>query len=72
MNNSKQLEETKEIEVTISETLSCTTTIEVPKDFDESDNLALEKAVIRQIVLPSDCLDYEGCSNWIIDEFCVL
>ena len=62
----------KTIEVTISQTLSSIQQITVPIDFDETDNVALESAVIEQIVLPSDCLEINGYLEWIEDDFCVL
>ena len=62
----------KTIEVTISQTLSSTQQITVPIDFDETDNAALESAVIEQIVLPSDCLEINGYFGWVEDDFCVL
>ena len=62
----------KTIEVTISQTLSSTQQITVPIDFDETDNAALESAVIEQIVLPSDCSEINGYFGWVEDDFCVL
>lgn len=62
----------KTIEVNISQCLSSTQTIEVPDDFDETDNQALEDIVVEQIVLPSDLLYGNGYDCWIEDEFCVL
>jgi len=62
----------KTIEVTISQTLSSTQRLQVPIDFDESNNDALEEAVSEQIVLPSDLLFENGYDCWIEDDFCVL
>jgi hypothetical protein len=62
----------KTIEVTISQTLSSTQQITVPIDFDETDNVALESAVIEKIILPSDCLEINGYFGWVEDDFCVL
>ena len=63
---------TKFIEVNISQTLSSTQIIEVPEDFDKTDNPALEKEVVSQIVLPSDCLEIDGYLMWNVDDFCVV
>ncbi len=65
-------ERTKIIEVNISQTLSCTQYIEVPEDFDESDNKALEELVKQQIVLPSDLIYENRFYCWVEDDFCVL
>lgn len=62
----------KTIEVTISQTLSSTQQITVPIDFDETNNAALESAVIEQIILPYDCLEINGYFGWVEDDFCVL
>ncbi len=62
----------KTIKVDISQTLSSVQEIEVPDDFDETDSSALEKLVVDEIMLPSDCLVDLGYNNWIIDDFCVL
>ena len=62
----------KTIEVTISQTLSSTQQLQVPIDFDESNNNALEEAISEQIVLPSDLLFENGYDCWIEDDFCVL
>lgn len=55
------------IEVTISQTLSTTTTIEVPSDL-EYDSVVLEDYVREQILLPSDLKDLR---SWYVDDFCV-
>lgn len=62
---------TKKIEVTISECLSTTTYIEVDEDDDITDPAVLQDAVIEQVVLPSDCLEYYKYYGWDIDDFCV-
>lgn len=62
----------KTIKVDISQTLSSVQEIEVPDDFDETDSSALEKLVVDEVMLPSDCLVDLGYNNWIIDDFCVL
>lgn len=61
-------EKTKEIEVNISQTLSCTTKIIVPEDLEYEPEL-LENYVREQILLPSDLKDLEG---WYVDDFCVM
>jgi hypothetical protein len=65
-------EQYKIIEVTISQTLSSTQEIQVPIDFDETDTNALERAVNKQIMLPSDCLEVNGYPEWVEDDFCVM
>jgi len=61
----------KTIEVNISQCLSSTETIEVPDDFEDWDNTdALCDFVREQIVLSSDCLEYQGYW-WNVDEFWV-
>lgn len=61
----------KKIEVNISQCLSTTETIEVPDDFEDYDNTEVLCDFVRaQIVLPSDCLEYQGYW-WNIDEFWV-
>lgn len=62
----------KTIKVDISQTLSSVQEIEIPDDFDETDSSALEKLVVDEVMLPSDCLVDLGYNNWIIDDFCVL
>lgn len=61
-------EKTKKVEVTISQTLSCTTEIEIPVDFEYEPEV-LENYVREQILLPSDLKDLEG---WYVDDFCVI
>lgn len=58
-------QETMKIEVTISQTLSSTETIEVPYNFDEGNKDLLRDIVREQVVLPSDKI------NWYVDDFCV-
>lgn len=62
----------KTIKVDISQTLSSVQEIEVPDDFDETDSVALEKLVVNEIMLPSDCVADLGYNNWIVDDFCVI
>jgi hypothetical protein len=52
--------------------LSSTQEIQVPIDFDETDTNALERAVNKQIMLPSDCLEVNGYPEWVEDDFCVM
>jgi len=62
----------KQIKVNISQCLSTTETIEVPDDFEDYDNTEILCDFVRdQIMLPSDCLEYEGHYSWSIDEFWV-
>jgi len=59
---------TKTIEVNISQCLSTTVDIEVPKDFEDFDNEELLKDFVReQIVLPSEL----SPNCWCIDDFWV-
>ena len=63
----------KRIKVSISETLSSTQTIMLPDDADIENMEVLKEAVFEQIVLPSDCVEYEGyATNWCIDDLCVI
>ena len=64
-------EKTKVIEVNISQCLSATVEIEVPEDFDETDDAALELAVREQIVLPSEAAFKHSPDCWYVDDFCV-
>lgn len=62
---------TKTITVNISQCLSTTVDIEVPEDFDETDNAALTNIVYEQIVLPSELtIDYSP-DCWYVDDVCV-
>ena len=62
-------EKTKVIEVDISQCLSATVEIVVPKDFDEyeASEDTLKDFVRGQIFLPSEVI--QDC--WYIDDFCV-
>lgn len=62
-------EETKIIEVNISQSLSTIEEIEVPKDFDENDEEALKRIVEEQILLPSEI--FKKRWGWCVDDFCV-
>ena len=64
-------EKIKTISVDISVSLSNTVEIEVPEDFDESDNKTLERIVMEQVYLPQDVIATGQLRGWIIDEFCV-
>ena len=65
-------DKTKVITVNVSQCLSTTVDIEVPEDFDETDNIALLNTVYEQIVLPSELtLDYSP-DCWYVDDFCVM
>lgn len=60
-----QTEQTlREVDVTISETLSKTVTVEVPDIYDKFD---LRDAVRDQILCPSD-----RCKDWDLDDFEVI
>ena len=63
---------TKTIEVNVSQCLSTIIDIEVPKDFEDYDNEELLKDFVRaQIILPSEVI--LDCSQdcWYVDDFCV-
>ena len=62
---------TKTIEVNISQCLSTTVDIEVPENFDESDERALENIVREQIILPSEVIFKHSQDCWYVDDFCV-
>ena len=64
-------EKTKVIEVNISQCLSATVEIEVPEDFDENDEGALESIVRDQVILPSEVLLEHSQDCWCVDDFCV-
>lgn len=64
-------EKTKIIEVNISQCLSTTVEIEVPEDFDENNEGALESIVRDQIILPSEVLLEHSQDCWYVDDFCV-
>ena len=65
-------EQYKTITVTISQTLSSTQKIQLPIDVDEDNPMILEQAVEEQIMLPSDCVEHMGYTDWIVDDFCIL
>jgi len=62
---------TKIITVNISQCLSTTVDIEIPEDFDENDERALESIVRDQIILPSEAIFKHSSDCWYVDEFCV-
>lgn len=65
-------EKTKIIEVNISQCLSATVEIAVPKDFEDYDNEELLKGFVReQIVLPSELTFKLSPDCWCVDDFCV-
>ena len=64
-------QKTKTITVNISQCLSTTVDIEVPEDFDETDNRALTNAVYEQIVLPSELTIDHSPDCWYVDDVCV-
>ena len=64
-------EETKLIEVTVSQMLSSLVTIEVPKSFDIYDENRLKDVVREQIYLPSDAINENSQDCWYVDDFCV-
>jgi hypothetical protein len=64
-------QKTRIITVNISQCLSTTVDIEVPEDFDESDERALEDIVREQIILPSEVIFKHSQDCWYVDDFCV-
>jgi len=63
---------TKTIEVNISQCLSTIVNIEVPKDFEDYDNSeALCDFVREQIILPSELTFQHSPDCWYLDEFWV-
>ena len=62
---------TRIITVNISQCLSTTVDIEVPDDFDETDNTALTNIVYEQIVLPSELTIDHSPDCWYVDDVCV-
>ena len=65
-------EKTKVIEVNISQCLSATVKIEVPKDFEDYDNKELLEDFVReQIVLPSELTLKLSPDCWYVDDFYV-
>lgn len=62
----------KTIEVNISQCLSTTVDIEVPKNFEDYDNKELLEDFVReQIILPSEVILEHSQDCWYIDDFCV-
>ena len=61
----------KIITVNISQCLSTTVDIEVPENFDESDERDLENIVREQIILPSETIFKHSQDCWYVDDFCV-
>lgn len=62
----------KMITVNISQCLSTTVDIEVPKDFEDYDNKELLEDFVReQIVLPSELTLEHSQDCWYVDDFCV-
>lgn len=65
-------EETKLIEVTVSQMLSSLVTVEVPKNFDIFDTEALTNVVREQILLPSEVINEHSQDCWYVDDFCIM
>lgn len=64
---------TKTIEVNISQCLSTIVNIEVPEDFEDYDNSeALCDFVREQIILPSEVILDHSQDCWYVDDFCVM
>jgi hypothetical protein len=61
----------KMITVNISQCLSTTVDIEVPEDFDETNNTALLNIVYEQIILPSELTLDHSPDCWYVDDMCV-
>lgn len=66
-------EETKIIEVNISQCLSTTVEVKVPEDFDEyeASEDTLKDIVREQIYLPSEIMFKHSPVCWYVDDFCV-
>jgi hypothetical protein len=63
---------TKTIEINISQCLSTTVDIEVPEDFEDYDNKELLEDFVReQIILPSEVILDHSQDCWYVDDFCV-
>ena len=63
----------KTIEVTLSMTLSSTQKIEVPGDFDQSNDELLQKEALAQMYTPEDALmDIDRGDLWTVDDVCVV
>lgn len=65
-------EKTKVITVNVSQCLSTTVDIEVPENFDETDNTALLNTVYEQIILPSELTLDHSPDCWYVDDVCVM
>lgn len=64
---------TKTIEVNISQCLSTTVDIEVPEDFDDYDNMnKLLEFVREQVILPSELVLEHSQDCWYVDDICVM
>ena len=62
----------KIITVDISQCLSATVDLIVPKDFKDYNNKELlEKLVEEQVVLPSEEIAKHSEDSWIVDDFCI-
>ena len=63
---------TKTIEINISQCLSTTVDIQVPEDFEDYDNKELLEDFVReQIILPSELTLKHSQDCWYVDDFCV-
>ena len=62
---------TRIITVNISQCLSTTVDIEVPEDFDETNNTALINIVYEQIILPSELTIDHSPDCWYVDDVCI-
>jgi hypothetical protein len=62
----------KMITVNISQCLSTTVDVEVPENFDESDERVLKDIVREQIILPSEVIFKHSQDCWYVDDFCVM
>lgn len=65
-------QETKLIEVTVSQMLSSLVTIEVPKNFDITNEESLKEIVREQIYLPSEAINEHSQDFWSVDDFCTM
>ena len=64
-------DKTKVITVNVSQCLSTTVDIEVPENFDETDNTALLNTVYEQIILPSELTLDHSPDCWYVDDVCI-
>ena len=63
---------TKTIEINISQCLSTTVDIQIPEDFEDYDNKELLEDFVReQIILPSELTLKHSQDCWYVDDFCV-